>query len=110
MQVKHVVTGWMSRNAKGSEQEYSTLRIVVFNLPNDPIDYSGFVILSRHTGRVLIPIFVRIPNVHVVTYDSGFPQPASEDSSEGIQASADVIKQIEAAARKSAGTLVPRIQ
>lgn len=97
MKVKNVVTGWTSRNDRGNEYEYTTLQIVVYNLPNDPIEYSGYVILSRHTGRVTLPIFVRAPHT-------------AADSLEGVEVSAELQKQIEIAARKGAGTLVPRIQ
>jgi hypothetical protein len=98
MKVKNVVTGWTSRNDRGNEYEYTTLQIVVYNLPNDPIEYSGYVILSRHTGRVTLPIFfVRAPHT-------------APESLEGVEVSAEIQKQIETAARRTAGTLVPRIQ
>ena len=97
MKVKDVVTGWTSRNANNSEENYNTLQIVVYNLPNDPIDYSGFVILSRHTGRMLFPIYVRAPHT-------------APESLEGVEVSDELKRQIEVAARRAAGTLVPRIQ
>jgi hypothetical protein len=97
MKVKNVVTGWTSRNYRGNEYEYTTLQIVVYNLPNDPIEYSGYVILSRHTGRVTLPISVRAP--HTVP-----------ESLEGVEVSDERKRQIETAARRTAGTLVPRIQ
>lgn len=108
MKVNNVVTGWYG-SADRSKGDGTTMQIVDFNLPNDAKRYFGHVILSRYDGS-LVNIFVRAGDVGTNYTLKGEAVPTLNNVDEGIAVSAEIQKQIERAARKGAGTLVPSIQ
>jgi hypothetical protein len=97
--VEKVIKGWCSSDKETRVGYSQFLGVVFFALPNDNrTKYTGMVLLCRHTGKLRLPIYFRIVEG---------PPPAEEFGWENISMPDTVHAQVEQAARKFAGKLVP---
>lgn len=103
VKVKQLIRGWCGV-VPNDDRNYTFLALVVFNLPDDPKLLTGFALLHRRTGELMMPLYFRVspqPSGSVLASDGNIPN-------ENLQMPDWVHAQVEIAARKFASPYLPK--